>query len=83
MVYDRTVQNTKLRYFCKARCALFSLAISNFLEKLGENYIKSPRSRQKIRTHSGIYKILQFGVHRANIERHTAHLKLRELIRNT
>lgn len=42
MVYDRTVQNTKLRYFCKARCALFSLAISNFLEKLGENYIKSP-----------------------------------------
>lgn len=44
IVYDRAVQNTKLRYFCKARCTLFSLAISNFLEKLGENYIKSPRS---------------------------------------
>lgn len=47
MVYDRAVQNTKLRYFCKARCALFSLAISNFLEKLGENYMKSPAPGRK------------------------------------
>lgn len=61
MVYDRAVQNTKLRYFCKARCALFSLAISNFLEKLGENYIKSPAPGRKYERIQGFTKSSSLG----------------------
>ena len=61
MVYDRAIQNAKLRYFCKARCALFSLAISNFLEKLGENYIRSPAPGRKYERIQGCTKSSSLG----------------------
>lgn len=47
--------------FVKARCALFSLAILNFLEKLGENYIRCPAPRRKYECIQGCTKSSSLG----------------------